>query len=160
MGMKRAGSEAGGRAGARIAMDVLPLTDEECWHYLRSQQLGRVAISVDGRLHIFPVNYAVGEHAIVFRTAPGAKLAHGVGSAVCFEIDGYDPHSLEGWSVMAWGTLEEITDLRNDRSRALRRLQVQPLAPGTRPHWVAIPVDSLSGRFFNGGWIVPGSFLG
>jgi len=160
MGTKRAGSAAGGRAGARIAMDVLPLTDDECWHYLRSQQLGRVGISVDGRLHIFPVNYAVGENSIVFRTAPGAKLAHGVGSAVCFEIDGYDHHSLEGWSVMAWGTLEEITDLRNDRSRALRRLQVQPLAPGTRPHWVAIPVDSLSGRFFNGGWIVPGSFLG
>ena len=149
-----------GRAGARIASDIVELTEEESWTRLRSQQLGRVCIVASGRRHIFPVNYAVGDRAIVFRTAPGAKLEHGPGSTTCFEVDAYDGHTLEGWSVMAWGILEEITDARDEQSRSLRTLPVHPVAPGTRPHWIALRVDKVTGRYFSGGWILPGAFLG
>lgn len=150
-----------GRAGARAASDsVLGLTENECWVHLRAQQLGRLAIVVGGNPQIFPVNYAVGERSIVFRTAPGSKLAHGPGSLACFEIDGYDRHAREGWSVIAIGPLEEITDAEDARSRSLRQLHVDPLAPGDRLHWVALHPDQVTGRHFAAGWIVPGVFLG
>jgi len=150
-----------GRAGARAASEsVLELTEKECWAHLRAQQLGRLAIVVGGNPQIFPVNYAVGERSIVFRTAPVSKLAHGPGSVACFEIDGYDGHAREGWSVTAVGPLEEITDAQDARSRSLRQLQVDPLAPGARLHWVALHPDQVTGRHFPAGWIVPGVFLG
>lgn len=150
-----------GRAGARApSPTVLPLSEELCWKYLRAQPLGRLAIVMGGRPQIFPVNYAVGEKTIVFRTAPGSKLVHGPGSVACFEIDGYDQHAREGWSVVAVGQLEEITDAEDARSGALRQLRVDPLAPGARLHWVALHVEQVTGRHFAAGWIVPGVFLG
>ena len=150
-----------GRAGARASSaGVLELTEEHCWQYLQAHQLGRLAIVIGGRPQIFPVNYAVGEKAIVFRTEPGSKLAHGPGSVACFEVDGYDPHTREGWSVTAVGPLEEITDAEDARSRALRQLPVELLAPGARLHWIALNAEKVTGRRFAAGWVIPGLFLG
>ena len=154
-------SESSGRAGAPYASpEVLVLSAEQCWHRLRTQRLGRVVINVQGRPHLFPVNFATAEGAIVFRTSPGAKLEHGPGSISCFEVDEYDPHTLEGWSVMAFGRLEDITEATDETSQALRRLAVKPDAPGSKLHWMALKVEELSGRHFAGGWMVPGVFLG
>jgi nitroimidazol reductase NimA-like FMN-containing flavoprotein (pyridoxamine 5'-phosphate oxidase superfamily) len=148
-----------GRAGAVAPSPaVLLLREEQCWTYLRGQRLGRLAIVVDGRPQVFPVNYSVGEKSIVFRTAPGAKLTYGPGSVACFEIDGYDEHAREGWSVVAVGHLEEITDVEDARSLALRRLHVDPVAPGARLHWIALHAEQVTGRHFASGWIVPGGF--
>jgi uncharacterized protein len=154
-------AQALGRAGARASSaSMRELTEEQCWVYLQAHQLGRLAIVTGGRPQIFPVNYAIGEKAIVFRTDPGSKLAHGPGSVACFEIDGYDQHAREGWSVTAVGPLEEITDADDSRSRALRHLRVDPLAPGARLHWVALHTEQVTGRHFAAGWIIPGAFLG
>lgn len=136
------------------------MSEEECWVHLQGQQLGRLAIVMEGRPQIFPVNYATGEKSIVFRTDPGGKLTHGPGSVACFEIDGYDPHTREGWSVTAVGQLEEITAAEDPRSRALRELSVHPLAPGARLHWVAMHAENVTGRRFAAGWVVPGVFFG
>ncbi len=150
-----------GRAGARASSaSVLELTEEQCWAHLQSHQLGRLAIVMGGRPQIFPVNYAIGEKVIVFRTEPGSKLAHGPGSVACFEIDGYDQHAREGWSVTAVGPLEEITDAEDARSQALRQLPVDPLAPGARLHWIALQAEQVTGRHFAAGWVIPGVFLG
>ena len=150
-----------GRGGAAPpSPTVLPLGEDECWKYLRGQPLGRLAIVIAGRPEIFPVNYAVGGGVIVFRTAPGTKLAHGPGSGACFEIDGYERHAREGWSVVAVGHLEEITDAGDARSLALRQLEVDPMAPGARLHWIALHVEQINGRHFASGWVVPGGFLG
>jgi nitroimidazol reductase NimA-like FMN-containing flavoprotein (pyridoxamine 5'-phosphate oxidase superfamily) len=152
---------AAGRAGARTASpEIQALDGEECWRYLKGQSLGRISFAVNGRPHVFPVNYVAVDETIVFRTAPGAKLDSGPGSKSCFEIDGYDRHSTEGWSVMAFGELEEITHADDERSRSLRELPLQPLAPGERLHWIALKVDEVAGRYFSGGWVVPGRFLG
>ena len=150
-----------GRAGASPpSPTVLPVSEEQCWKYLRGQLIGRLAIVVAGRPEIFPVNYAVGEKSIVFRTAPGSKLAYGPGSVACFEIDGFDQHAREGWSVVAVGRLEEISDAGDARSLALRELRIDPLAPGARLHWIALHAEQVTGRYFASGWIVPGGFLG
>jgi|ERR1700674_4680145 len=150
-----------GRAGLKTASaNVLILPEDECWSLLRDHKIGRLAIVFEGRPRIFPINYAAADNALVFRTEPGAKLTHGPGSAACFEIDEYDQPDSTVWSVMVVGSLQDITDADDERSRALRRLPVEPAAPGTRLHWLALSADEVTGRRFRGGWIVPGQYLG
>ncbi len=134
------------------------LRRHQCWSLLERHRLGRLAVVVDGRPRIFPVNYAVGDGTIVMRTGPGTKLRH-AGSEVCFEIDGYEESTGSGWSVLASGVLEDITDLLDVRAEHLRHLNVRPQAPGTRSHWLALTPADLTGRAFTVGW-VPGHFLG
>ncbi len=154
-------SQSSRRGDANAASEsVVALSEAKCWEHLQAHKLGRLAIVIGGRPQIFPVNYAMGEKSIVFRTAPGSKLAHGTGTIACFEIDGYDQHAREGWSVTAVGPLEEITDAEDVRSLALRRLDVDPLAPGARLRWVALHAEQVTGRHFASGWIIPGAFLG
>lgn len=149
-----------GRAGlARGGTDLEHLSEHDCWTLLATHKLGRLALNVSGSPRIFPVNYAVGDGAIVFRTQPGAKLAHGPGSAVCFEIDGYEETSARGWSVMAVGTLQDITVADDPRSVRLRELHVRPQAPGERHHWLALTPAEVTGRLFRVGW-VPGQYFG
>jgi len=149
-----------GRAGmVKGSENLAVLTEPECWSRLEAHNLGRLAVVVAGAPRIFPINYAVGEGAIVFRTQPGAKLAHGPGSAVCFEIDAYEETSGSGWSVMAVGVLEDITNADDARSRRLRQLRVRPQAPGERAFWLALTPNEVTGRSFRVGWI-PGHYLG
>jgi nitroimidazol reductase NimA-like FMN-containing flavoprotein (pyridoxamine 5'-phosphate oxidase superfamily) len=136
------------------------LSQDECWSLLRKHSIGRLAIVVEGRPRIFPVNYGVGDNTLVFRTEPGAKLTYGPGSAACFEIDEYDHRDLTAWSVMVVGVLDDITEAGDVRSRALRRIAVEPVAPGNRLHWLALNAEEVSGRRFRGGWMVPGHYFG
>ena len=93
-----------------------------------------------------------------FGPNPAPSWAHGPGSAVCFEIDGYDETTASGWSVMAVGILYDITG--DPRARRLRELPVRPRAPGKRTHWLALIPDEVSGRSFRGGRAVPGHYFG
>ena len=159
--MKDAAAGGAGRAGQRSTSVALQtLSDNECWEHLHAHQLGRIAILVAALPRIFPVNYAAGDGAIVFRSDPGSKLVHGPGSPACFEIDDYNPSSGVGWSVMVTGLLEDITGADDLISARLRSLSVEPLAPGRHLHWLALHADEVSGRTFRSGWAIPGAFLG
>lgn len=81
---------------------VATLTAEECWRLLERKTFGRVAIADGRRVEIFPVSYDAVEESIVFRCAPGAKLALIAGSAdVAFEVDGGE--GAMRWSVVLHG---------------------------------------------------------
>jgi uncharacterized protein len=150
-----------GRAGVTPASpSLVTLASDECWSLLKAHHLGHLSIVIKSWPRIFPVNYAAGEGAIVFRTEPGAKLEHGPGSAACFEVSGYEERTASGWSVMAVGVLEDVTEADDDRGRRLRQLPVHPAAPGKRSHWLALVPEEISGRSFQGGWVVPGHYLG
>jgi uncharacterized protein len=101
------------------------------------------------------MNYAAAGGTLVFRTEAGAKLRHGPGTTACLEVDGYDPREAMGWSVMATGRLEDITDAQDQRAAALKALPLVPSAPGERRHWLALDVTEVSGRFFRRGWLGP-----
>ena len=131
------------------ALEVL--SQEQCEDLLRSKTVGRVAVVADGRPRIFPVNYRFAERAVVFRTASGFKLQHSPMTVVAFEIDEVDEQDGIAWSVVVEGTAEVITTAIDTRSLRLRRLAVEPLAPGAHPEWVAIHVESMSGRRFRVG---------
>ncbi len=81
----------------------------------------------------------------MFRTAYGSKLQGALLSRkAAFEIDGIDPVARTGWSVVAVGVAEEISnpvDLRR-----LERADFEPWAPGPKPHWVRIRAATVSGR--------------
>lgn len=134
--------------GGTIRGELETIPEEECLELLAAHDLGRVAISVEGQPQIFPVNYAMHEGRVAFRTAPGTKLEHGPRTPVAFEIDEFDAATGVGWSVMAQGMLYDVTDTIDRESTALRDLAVEPLAPGAREHWLAIYPAVVSGRRF------------
>ena len=51
------------------------LTRSECFELLATEHLGRVAIVDDRGPVIFPVNFVLDRHTVVFRTGAGTKLS-------------------------------------------------------------------------------------
>jgi len=121
------------------------LSPEQCHELLRRNAVGRVAVTVAALPAIFPVNYAVLDTDIVFRTGEGTKLRAAADKAVvAFQTDHFDTSAGSGWSVMAIGLAEEITD-PEELARA-RGLGLRPFAAGERPHFVRIRPEFVSGR--------------
>jgi nitroimidazol reductase NimA-like FMN-containing flavoprotein (pyridoxamine 5'-phosphate oxidase superfamily) len=58
------------------------LTEEESAKLLASERVGRVGITIGALPAIFPVNYAVIDGAIVFRTSPGSKMSAAAASTL------------------------------------------------------------------------------
>lgn len=124
------------------------LARDECMRLLRAHDLGRVAIVVRGRPEILPVNYAVGEGAIVFRTTEAGDLEGAARTPGAFEVDGIEEGPHEAWSVLVRGELEDVTGALDRCSADLRRLRVVPMAPGERTSWMALTIDEVTGRRF------------
>jgi uncharacterized protein len=94
------------------AIDLLGGTEivpeEACFDLLRSWNIGRVAVVVDGAPEIFPVNYHMDGDRICFRTNDGRKL-HGLRSGeAAFEVDCINLGARVGWSVVVHGEAESI----------------------------------------------------
>ena len=134
------------------------IPEAECLELLGSNTLGRIAFVAEGRQEIFPVTYSLKAGTVVFRTAPGTKLAHAPGTESAFEIDEYDPETGVGWSVVVHGTAYDVTDSGDDFSWSARGAHVTPLAPGTKVHHLAIKTSAISGRRFRR--LVSEQFLG
>lgn len=127
---------------------MLELSREACLDRLASHHFGRLAVCTrSGPPLIRPVNYRFDEasQSVVFQTAPGSKFHALLRSAqAAFEIDGIDEHSQTGWSVIIHGVTGEITN--RSEIRRLDALQLEPWAPGHRPHWFHIRAWTVSGR--------------
>lgn len=130
------------------ARQVHDLPREECLRLLGSGGFGRLAVnSGDDVPVIRPVNYAFDERSqsVVFRTARGSKLQALLGSArAAFEIDGIDPESRTGWSVIIVGATEEVTN--PTEVRRLEGLGLDRWIPGDTVRWFRIRAWTVSGR--------------
>lgn len=125
------------------------LAGADCVALLRRHDVGRLGVvDADARPLIFPVNYFFDEGVVVFRTAPGSKLALAPGAYVCFEIDGWDDAGGSGWSVLVKGIAHDITQPRSAPSGRMKLWPVQPLAPGSREHWIGVWANEITGRRF------------
>jgi uncharacterized protein len=121
------------------------LTKSECFELLSGERLGRVAVVDDQGPMVFPVNFVLDRHMVVFRTAEGTKLdAAARGSRVAFEIDGADEAARTGWSVMVRGEAVEVTDPAE--LARLRKRRLSPWAPGAKNRYVRILPAKLTGR--------------
>jgi len=133
----------------KAASELEDISEAECWELLGGHKMGRIAIVVDGKPQIFPVNYGLKGKVIVFRTAAGTKLAYAPDSPVAFEIDDYDGAAGEGWSVMVQGLGRDVTEAADDFAWSARGARgVRPAAPGEKLHWIAVDPTVISGRRF------------
>lgn len=133
-------------------LEPIELSREESESLLRLGVVGRVAVSTPDGPHIVPVNYSVVDDAVVLRTTPYSVLGlHARDAVVAFEVDQLDQDQHHGWSVMARGRSEAVTD-----AGLLERIEAvcppQPWAGGNRPLFLRIVWTELTGRKLGRGW--------
>lgn len=123
---------------------------EECWDFLRRQELGRMAYHLLDEVHLVPVNYAVDHdpvtdrRSILFRTAEGSKLLGVVMNAdVAFEAD--ELVDEEATSVIVRGRARLLDEHEEHRAD---NLPLRPWVPTLKYNVVEIDVSEISGRRF------------
>ena len=123
------------------AAELAPLDVHTCWHRIETCSVGRVAVTtLDGTVLVLPVNYRVEDHAIVFRTAPGATLEHLHRGPITFQVDAVDAVAHTGWSVLVHGhATVGVEPCERDAAP-------QPWAGAHRRHLVRIQADRITGR--------------
>ena len=122
------------------------LSEQECWARLEATEFGRLAYHLADEVHIAPVNYAVDQREIVFRTAEGSKLLGVVmNQDVAFEIDDVVEEEERAWSILVRGTARI---LEGQDARDADNLRLRPWVDYDKFNVVAITVQELSGREF------------
>ena len=134
-----------------MAVDEGPVTvvgDDEAWKLLGSVSLGRLVTYFGGQLEIFPVNFAVQNGTLLFRTAEGTKLFTTVmNDQVLFEVD--DHTAAEGWSVVVRGTAQLLASAEDIRKA--EATQLLPWVPTVKLRYVRITPSEISARRFQFG---------
>jgi uncharacterized protein len=132
---------------ARETGAIEVLSPEQCWQLLTSAEVGRLAVAVAGDVDIFPLNFAVDDGAILFRTAEGTKLVEIVmAGRVAFEVDGYEPEHGRAWSVVVKGhaeNLEKFDDLYH-----AQELPLFPWNASPKERFVKLTPVRITGRRF------------
>jgi uncharacterized protein len=133
-------------SGTDDVVTILPV--HECWDLMAGVTLGRLVTSVDGQPEIFPVNYAVQNRTVLFRTAEGTKLVStAINNRVLFEVD--DHNVAEGWSVIVKG---RARSLRTDEQiEEAERAQLLPWTSTEKTHYVRVMPEVVTGRRFRFG---------
>jgi len=131
---------------ADAPVGIIALGTQACWDLLRGEEVGRLAVSVDRRPEIFPVNFAVDGRTIVFRTAEGTKFGSlFVEDHVAFEADGYDAATSEAWSVVIKGRAREVRTFDQPDDSAF---WLFPWSATPKSRFVRITPERVSGRRF------------
>ena len=127
---------------------VWVLSEEECWNLLSRHELGRLAVTAGGKPDIFPVNYVIDGPRVLFRTAPGSKLAElSANPDVAFEVDEYD--ETYAASVVLKGVARRLElQVEIDAADAL---PLTSWIPTLKYRWVSISSSSITGRRFERG---------
>lgn len=121
------------------------LTERESWRLMSSVALGRLVTTIGTRLEIFPVNFVVQQHTILFRTAEGTKLITSLmNDRVLFEVD--DHNVISGWSVIVRGT-PELLETPDEIAEA-EETQLLPWTATQKRRFVRIKPKEISGRYF------------
>ncbi|NLT25551.1 MAG: pyridoxamine 5'-phosphate oxidase family protein [Microbacteriaceae bacterium] len=124
---------------------MLQLDADEATKLLATQTLGRLVERVGDRIEIFPINFVSDGKRLVFRTAPGTKLAGLVAAdEIVLETDHVGEKS--AWSVVVRGTAR-ILEGEADIARA-EQFDLRPLVPTVKRVFVEISVDEITGRRF------------
>lgn len=128
------------------------LTIEECLSLLSGGVIGRVALSTPVGPRIVPVNYAMHDDAIVFRTAPYSELGtYGWNNEIAFEVDHIDYERHQGWSVVVLGRAELVEDAHELRE-IKQRWDPRPWAGGQRNLYMRLTRRDVTGRRLGGDW--------
>jgi nitroimidazol reductase NimA-like FMN-containing flavoprotein (pyridoxamine 5'-phosphate oxidase superfamily) len=121
----------------------------ECFALLEAEDVGRLALVQGSAPVIFPVNYVLDGEDVVFRTAPGTKVAHGAGATAAFEIDHLERERREGWSVVALGRLDVVDARDGELLSRLRSLPIRPWAAGDKDVVMRLLIGTITGRLLS-----------
>ncbi|MFE6287069.1 helix-turn-helix domain-containing protein [Streptomyces sp. NPDC057877] len=132
-----------GQASPRA--EFTELTERECRELLSTHGVGRVAVNTWEGPAVVPVNYAVVDGAIVYRTAPGSTPSLAVGRRIAFQTDHIDEVFSRGWSVLVRGDAAAVADLAVARLLDERAYSL-PWAGRGRELWVRIEPRLITGR--------------
>jgi uncharacterized protein len=125
--------------------DLVELDRVECYGYLRSVPVGRIAVVVGGMPEVRPVNFAVFDEDVIVRTGAGVLVGATLGAGLAaFEADGFDLGTRSGWSVLVQGRLREV--VRQDELALVATLGLDPWVPGAKGHLLRLHPSHVSGR--------------
>jgi nitroimidazol reductase NimA-like FMN-containing flavoprotein (pyridoxamine 5'-phosphate oxidase superfamily) len=126
--------------------DPTDLSPQECARLLGAGVAGRVALSAPDGPHIIPVNYSVVDAAVILRTSPYSVLGtHGRDSLLAFEVDTFDYERHTGWSVVARGRAEVLTDAA-EVAHVRETWEPRQWAGGQRGLYLRLRWTEISGR--------------
>ena len=112
--------------------------------FLRSEHVGRLGLTSGALPVVVPIRYRLGGRSVVFATEAGLKLNSARCNAVaCMQIDGSDPSTDKGWTVLATGRLREVADPTVTSFNGGLPLLAWGLP--TAEHFVALDIELLSG---------------
>ena len=123
---------------------MVALSSAESLRLLASHEVGRI-VYTDGALPaVTPVNYAYEDGHIFIRTTEVSRLVSKVpNKIVAFEVDEVDPKARHGWSVVATGPCEIVTD--PERLAYVATLDLEPWARGDRHVVLQITAAIITG---------------
>jgi nitroimidazol reductase NimA-like FMN-containing flavoprotein (pyridoxamine 5'-phosphate oxidase superfamily) len=127
------------------AGNIVKLSPAECFELLEPGGVGRIGFSAADGIMMLPVNFAMSDKTIVFRTAPDTLLALYTNGSVSFEVDRLDAGRREAWSVLVHGHSRRVTDER-EVTQIEERTRLEPWAGGARDVYVRITPGTISGR--------------
>jgi len=144
--MSMGASELMSRVNVDGVVGDIPL--DLCWEVLESSALGRLAVVHDGKIHIFPINFAVDGNKIYFRTAAGSKvLAVKANDQVALEVDAFDETS--AYTVVVKGRAAVVES--PEEVATADALALSPWIPTLKLRWVRIWPSEVTGRAFRRG---------
>ena len=131
---------------------VVELLDEAvCLRLISAGGVGRIGYTGRFGPTVVPVNYALYEGTIVFRTGQdspmGEDLRTGIEQAeakVAFEIDEISPATREGWSILVQGSAHPV-DSEAERAVVMRS-GVKAWAGGEKELFVRVVPTRITGR--------------
>jgi len=132
--------------------ELAVLPESKCLELLRADVIGRVALCTPEGPVMFPVNYSVYESSVIFRTAAYSVLGtHAWQTRLAFEIDHMDYERHAGWSVLVSGPGSRL-DAGPVLDEIVHQWNPRPWAAGTRPLYIRLKWDTISGRRIGEGW--------
>ncbi|WP_168583046.1 pyridoxamine 5'-phosphate oxidase family protein [Gephyromycinifex aptenodytis] len=127
-----------------MAKEIVSFTPDECWDLLGSKEFGRLAYQLDGQVNIAPINYAVEDRRLVFRTGEGNKLLGVLQNPdVVFEVDDIGPE----WaaSIIVRG---KASELAHEEALWADQMRLRPWIRSEKQHVVVISPTEVSGMKF------------
>ncbi|HYH77084.1 MAG TPA: pyridoxamine 5'-phosphate oxidase family protein, partial [Arthrobacter sp.] len=119
----------------------------DCWKYLRSTSICRIAMISGDKPEIFPVNYVPNYGTVIFRTGSGGKLDALLNSpTIALEADGMNTYGTIAWSVVVKGYAEVVSD--DEEIQEAMDAGLSPWEAGAKDHLVRVTPNELSGRRF------------
>ena len=125
---------------------LFQLDRSTCMALLTTQRVGRLVVATD-EPRVVPVNYAVVDGSIVFRSdQDDERVRQIIHRAVVFEIDGVDERTRSGWSVVVHGPATVMTEEQVERAGD----RLECWAPGPKDVWFMISIGDVTGRLLRG----------